>query len=464
MGKALHKIDPRHLQPGMFIEELDRPWLETPLKFQSFYVRSLNDVKWIKANCDYVLVDPGKSDASVSFTFPEQGRRAEDDSALLRECLQQMMLPGQVASPVIYARQTVAKSAPKPKPALTANPIASWLPWRRRTREVSSLQVHETLDERAQLQQQIARAKGTWHEAHKVMSGVMTELRAGGELDVSSVERVVLPIIDCVLQSTDAMAFVLRMKETDDYLYNHALAASIWAVVFGKSLGFDKRNLEILGMGGLLLDIGKIRVPRELLSKTTPLDAAELAEVRRHVSHSVAILDETGNINQKVYDMVRTHHERHDGSGYPEGLSGNAIPLFGRIAGLIDTYDAMTSHRPNGQALSTYTVMQSLIDSSGKLFQDELIERFIRVVGIFPTASLVELNTGEIGIVVEQNALRRLRPKVMLILDSNKQMRSEFTVADLAEASSSAGEPGALWIVQGLQPGSWGIDPREYYL
>lgn len=465
MAKALHKIDPRHLQPGMFIEELDRPWLETPLKFQSFCVRSLREVKWIKENCEFVLVDPGKSDASLVFNFPEYGsKRMEDDSALLRECLEQMMLPGQAQSPpVIFARQSVAPPPEKPKPPLNA-PRRSWLPWRRAVREVSTLQVLETPDERAQLQLQIGRAKYTWQEAHKVMSGVMTELRAGGELDVSAVERVVLPIIDCVLQSTDAMAFVLRMKETDDYLYNHALAASIWAVVFGKSLGFDRRNLEILGMGGLLIDIGKTRVPRELLTRSAPLNEAETAQVRSHVEHSLAILDETGSINPKVYEMVRTHHERHDGSGYPDRLQGNAIPLFGRIAGLVDTYDAMTSQRPNGQALSTYAVMQSLIDSSGKLFQDELIERFIRVVGIFPTASLVELNTGEVGIVVEQNALRRLRPKVMLILDKSKQMRSEFPVIDLAEASSNADEPGALWIVQGLQPGAWGIDPREYYL
>jgi HD-GYP domain-containing protein (c-di-GMP phosphodiesterase class II) len=465
MAKALHKIDPRHLQPGMFVEELDRPWLETPLKFQSFCVRSLREVKWIKENCDYVLVDPGKSDASLVFNFPDYGRRvAEDDSALLRECLQQMMLPGQTPPPVLYARQTLNDPSTKTKPSVLEAPKRSWLPWRRATREVSTLQVLETQDDRALLKQQVGRAKSTWQEAHKVMSGVMTELRAGGELDVSAVERVVFPIIDCVLQSTDAMAFVLRMKETDDYLYNHALAASIWSVVFGKSLGFDRRNLEILGMGGLLLDIGKTRVPRELLLKSTPLSEAETAQVRSHVQHSVAILDETGNVHPKVYEMVRTHHERHDGSGYPERLQGNAIPLFGRIAGLVDTYDAMTSERPNGQALSTYYVMQTLIDSSGKLFQDELIERFIRVVGIFPTASIVELNTGEVGIVVEQNALRRLRPKVMLILDKSKQMRGEYPVIDLAEVASSADEPGALWIVQGLQPGSWGIDPREYYL
>jgi len=234
--------------------------------------------------------------------------------------------------------------------------------------------------------------------------------------------------------------------------------------VFGKSLGFDKPNLELLGLGGLLLDIGKTRVPHELLVKTEPLDADERARVQRHVEDSLAILQETGNIHPKIYQMVQTHHERHDGSGYPQRLAGNDIPLFGRIAGLVDTYDAMTSWRPYAPPQSTYGVMRALIDASGVLFQDELIERFIRVVGIFPTASLVELSTGEVGIVVEQNALRRLRPKVMLILDGKKQLRRDFPIMDLAEVSGDSDDPGAVWIVQGLQPGAYGIEPREYYL
>jgi HD-GYP domain-containing protein (c-di-GMP phosphodiesterase class II) len=250
----------------------------------------------------------------------------------------------------------------------------------------------------------------------------------------------------------------------DDYTYNHALATSIWAVVFGKSLGFDKPNLEILGMGGLLLDIGKTRIPHVLLSKVGPLEPPELAELRRHVEHSVAILRETKGIHPKVEQMVQTHHERHDGSGYPAGLAGNAIPVFGRLAGLVDTYDAMTSLRPYAPAMSTYNVMRVLVDQGDKLFQGELIERFIRVVGIFPTASLVELNSGEVGIVVEQNALRRLRPKVMLVLDAAKQLRSEFPVVDLGEVSAETISPDGLWIVHGLEPGSFGIDPREYYL
>lgn len=452
----------------MFIEELDRPWLETPLKFQSFYVRSLNDVEWIRENCRFVMVDPGKSDASLVFDYSEPARRLSDDTELMRECLAQALpgTPRHRGTTIKCADSSQGQSQAQADPTTTRKNRNFWLPWRRRADHVTTVQMQEIAlaDERAKRKEDVARAEHTWREAHKVMSGVMTELRAGGELDVSSVERAVFPIIDCVLQSSDAMSFVLRMKATDDYLYNHALAVSIWAVVFGKSLGFDRRNLEILGTGGLLLDIGKTRVPRALLSKSTKLDPAELAEVRRHVEYSLAILDEAGNVHSKIHEMVRTHHERHDGSGYPQRLAGNAIPLFGRIAGLIDTYDAMTSVRPYAQAHSTYAVMQMLIDESGTLFQDELIERFIRVVGIFPTASIVELNTQEVGIVVEQNTLRRLRPKVMVILDANKQLRSEFPVIDLAEASSQADEPGAIWIVHGLQHGAWGIDPRDYYL
>ena len=467
MSKFLHKIDPQHLQPGMYIEELDRPWLQTPLKFQGFYVRNIGEVRWIKENCSFVLVDSGKSDAGLRFDFPERTDRrpAGSDSALLRECLEQMMLPGHAPSAAAPPHVAIGATAPpQPPPASPLKSIPAWLGRPRRPPASHVLQVKELPDERQQMQQQVVRAESTYREAYKVMSGVLTELRAGGELDVSAVERVIYPVIDCVLQSTDAMAFVLRLKATDDYSYNHALATSVWSVVFGKSLGFDKPNLELLGLGGLLLDIGKTRVPHELLVKTEPLDADERARVQRHVEDSLAILQETGNIHPKIYQMVQTHHERHDGSGYPQRLAGNDIPLFGRIAGLVDTYDAMTSWRPYAPPQSTYGVMRALIDASGVLFQDELIERFIRVVGIFPTASLVELNTGEVGIVVEQNALRRLRPKVMLILDGKKQLRRDFPIMDLAEVSGDSDDPGAVWIVQGLQPGAYGIEPREYYL
>jgi HD-GYP domain-containing protein (c-di-GMP phosphodiesterase class II) len=448
----------------MFIEQLDRPWLDTPLPFQSFYIRSPSEVAWIKDHCAFVLVDSGKSDSTLDFGSyaVREAKPARADSDLLRECLDQMVVRGPSGRPASRAQVEQPAKAPT-RPARTLSKFSSWIrPFI--ARSSPAVAVDELRTDQEIIRQQVAYAEHSYQRAHQVMSGVMNELRAGGELDVPSVEKVILPIIDCVLQSTDAMACVMRMKETDDYTYNHALATSIWAVVFGKSLGFDKPNLEILGMGGLLLDIGKTRIPHELLSKVGPLEPPELAELRRHVEYSVAILRETKGIHPKVEQMVQTHHERHDGSGYPAGLTGNAIPVFGRLAGLVDTYDAMTSLRPYAPAMSTYNVMRVLVDQGDRLFQGELIERFIRVVGIFPTASLVELNSGEVGIVVEQNALRRLRPKVMLVLDAAKQLRTEFPVVDLGEVSAETISPDGLWIVHGLEPGSFGIDPREYYL
>ncbi len=464
MANKLHKISPQHLQPGMYIEQLDRPWLETPLPFQGFYVRSQSEVQWIKECCAYVFVDSGKSDTSVRLDFHYSDPVRPPKSSFLADCLQQM--GGQ--APVSPAARTsaVTRSAvivpgltkPEPNAALTF--LQRIL---RRTPAVQNRPAQEKTDQDL-IREQVGAANRTYERVHKVMLGVFDDIRAGGGLDASAVEKVVVPVIECVLQSTDAMACVVRMREADNYTYNHALATSIWSVVFGKSLGFDKKNLEILGTGGLLLDIGKTRIPRELLVKTEALKPDELAELRRHVEYGVEILQETKGVDPKVEQMVWTHHERHDGSGYPHGLADHAIPVFGRIAGIVDTYDAMTSLRPYASPMSTYNVMRHLVDRADVLFQNEIVERFIQVVGIFPTAGLAELNTGEVGIVVEQNPVRRLRPKIMLILDSGKELRADFPVIDLSEMPTDSNDPRGIWIVSGLEPGSYGIDPREYYL
>ena len=238
MSKPLHKIDPQHLQPGMFIEELDRPWLETPLKFQGFYVRNIGELRWIKDNCRYVLVDSGKSDAGLRFDFPDRVDRRPhgSDSALLRECLEQMMLPGHAPSVTMPVHQANGAGSPSIQQQVNAlKSTASWAGRPRPPQPAQVLQVSEVPDERRQMQMQVVRAESTYREAHRVMSGVLNELRAGGELDVSAVERVIYPVIDCVLQSTDAMAFVLRLKATDDYIYNHAGSADKEKVVWENS-------------------------------------------------------------------------------------------------------------------------------------------------------------------------------------------------------------------------------------
>jgi HD-GYP domain-containing protein (c-di-GMP phosphodiesterase class II) len=183
------------------------------------------------------------------------------------------------------------------------------------------------------------------------------------------------------------------------------------------------------------------------------------------VDHGIELLRAAPNVDNRVVTMIATHHERFDGSGYPHKLKGDEIPLVGRIAGIVDCYDAMISERSYARPKSAYDAVRELKSLGGIAFPAELVELFIQAVGVFPTGTVVELNTGDVGIVIGQNRFRRLRPEVMLILDAHKRVRDEFTTIDLLTCDENTGkaEP-TLWITRGLERGAYGIDPKEYFL
>jgi HD-GYP domain-containing protein (c-di-GMP phosphodiesterase class II) len=184
----------------------------------------------------------------------------------------------------------------------------------------------------------------------------------------------------------------------------------------------------------------------------------------KHVSYGLDMVRLTPGVNADVLAMIEGHHERHDGSGYPKGLKGTDIPVFARIGGLVDCYDAMTSHRPWAPARSPYDAIRELNAMAGVKFQKEMVEQFVQALGMFPTGSVVEMNTGEVGIVVEQNRVRRLRPKVMLVLDADHRPLPELRTLDLRRLPSDQSEQGALWIVRGHETGAFGLDPKKYFI
>jgi HD-GYP domain-containing protein (c-di-GMP phosphodiesterase class II) len=225
-------------------------------------------------------------------------------------------------------------------------------------------------------------------------------------------------------------------------------------------------SLEALALGGLLLDVGKTRLPEELLHKSGPLNPQERQQMEKHVDIGVQILADSQEtpdgeaIPLEVLQMVAAHHERADGSGYPQGLENDAIPLFGRIASIVDSYDAMTSKSPFGHSepMTPHEAVTELYELSEKKYQAELIEQFIQAVGIYPTGSLVELSTGEVGAVVAVNGLKRLRPEIVLLLDKNKQPLSEFIAMDLSRMDRK------ISVSRGLRSGAYGIDMNELFL
>jgi HD-GYP domain-containing protein (c-di-GMP phosphodiesterase class II) len=421
LSKKIMQIPAERLRTGLYVSRLDRPWTDTPFLFQGFTIESDEQLQTLRQLCKVVYVEVSRTEA-------------DELEAAVKPRTSSFSLPS--ADPIAE---------------LSANPAAL----------IERVPPKDTIA----LKTELKLATETFTEAKRAVGNIFENLRRGGGLDVPQLETVVGSMVESVFRNRDAMSWLARMKNTDDYLYGHSLAASVWAMAFGRHLGLDKDTLKVLGTGAMLLDVGKTRLPMELLKRASKPSEPEWALIRGHVDHSVELVRATANVDARVLTMIATHHERVDGSGYPNKLSGDDIPLVGRIAGIIDSYDAMIAHRPYANAKSPYDAVRELKRLADVAFPAQLVELFIQAVGVFPTGTLVELNTGEVGVVTGQNRFRRLRPEVMLILDANKKLREEFVTLDLLTCGQNAGrkEP-TVWIKGGLERGAYGIDPAEYFL
>jgi putative nucleotidyltransferase with HDIG domain len=399
------KISVDDLEPGMFVSSLDRPWLETPFLMQGFRVEAGNDIEQLREYCQYVYIDTLKSVQNADFS---QRRSAPE-----------------------RPRKTIAELFPR--------------------RALKQYKDHGSWS------QEYPQAQ----EAVKVLSAGIEDLFdsvvKGAPLDVVKVKKSVEPMIDSVMRNPDACIWLARIKQEDHYTYQHSLGASIWAVSLGRQLGLPRSDLRSLAMGGLLFDVGKLAVSRELLNTKRPLSSEEIDELRSHVQLGVDMIKESGLMNRDVIDMISSHHERYDGSGYPDGLSGDDIPIFARIAAIVDCYDAITSHRAYARAIPPARAIKLLYESKDIDFQAELVEEFIQAVGIYPAGTLVELSTGEVGVVVAEYRTRRLRPQVMLMLDAQKKPLPDLRMLDLlSKTHDDSGAP--IDIVNSLEPDAYGID------
>jgi HD-GYP domain-containing protein (c-di-GMP phosphodiesterase class II) len=424
MLKQIIEIPVQALRKGLFVSRLDRPWIESPFLFQGFEVVNDADLAQLKGLCKTVYVEVDAEEA-----------------AELRERK-------------VYQKHKAAPEADRNSVPLAE--LGSNLSGR-----VNSVPLKDS----THLKDELRAAKGIYGEARRTMSRMFEKLRRGGGLDMQMMEGIVDTMIDSIFRNREAMSWLARMKTKDDYLYSHSLAVSVWALAFGRHLGLEKSTLRSLGLGAMVLDIGKMQLPTSLLQKTGKPDVEEWASLKAHVAAGLAVLEADPKADAFMKSMVLTHHERMDGSGYPHGLKGDAIPLAGRIAAIVDSYDAMTSDRHYAQAKSTYDAVRELKRLENGWFQPELVELFIQAVGVFPAGTLVELNSGEVGIVIAQNRFRRLRPEVMMILDAEKRFRADFSLIDLQDFAedNTSGNP-VLWITRGLEAGAYEIDAAEFFL
>lgn len=405
------KISTLYLTEGMYVSSLDRPWLDTPFLMQGFLIKDPDEIKLLKKYCEYVYIDTNKGEDAAQYI--QEARELKSNDRLEKCLVDNTKLVDYVDTKTTTEEMPVARMA---------------------------------VDE----------------ASNRVVS-LMESVKAGKSVDVRQVKGVVEPILESIIRNPEALMWLTQMRHKDSYTYSHSVDNCALAIAFGRHMGLPKDDLNTLAMGLLVMDIGKMKVPAEVLNKTEPLSEAEFKLVREHVNHSVEILGKSEGINIDIVNIALTHHERFDGSGYPNGLVGVQTPVYGRIAGIIDCYDAMTSKRPYGDPVSPYTALQEIYNWRNKYFQEELVEQFLQCLGVFPTGSLVEMHSGEVAIVMAQNKTRRMSPQVMLLLDKDKKPYEEYQMIDLINQPSTY-DDNPLTIYRGLDPGAYGLDPTEFYL
>lgn len=393
------------LEVGMYVSRLDCDWSDTPFPLQGVPVASREDIDKLRRFCKYVFVD-----------------------------LHRRVMPAHV--------KTVAPAAAAPRSA------------------PSRLVPSHIYADTAVFDDETPRARQALDAVSSFAERLVEDLQAGRALDQEAVEDAVRPMVESVLRSGDALFWVEALRRRDSYTYQHAVGCSTLAAAFGRHMGFAGEAIVSLAAGGLLMDVGKSQLPEELLERDGPLNDGEWELARQHVQEGMAILDHAGVVDPEVRDMVLTHHERFDGTGYPNGLAGTAIPLSGRMAAIIDTYHAMSTPRPYRPAVSQHLAIRQLYAGRDREFQGELVEQFQACLGVYPTGSLVELNTGEVAVVMVQNQTRRLQPRVAILSRPDKSPLDDFVIVDLMRQVDAVRRE----IQRTLPAGSHGIDPREYFL
>jgi HD-GYP domain-containing protein (c-di-GMP phosphodiesterase class II) len=435
------KVDTANVMLGMFVAQLDRSWLETPFIQRGFEISKDSEIELLRKFCKHVYVDISRS------SLPETQIR--EVSSVVNQFQDPFVASGlrhrdkPHVGPVRRLLGVIGKLDP--------------------TKKSGQLLVPEHLRSSVTIREEIPHAIEAYERVTDSMREILLKVKKREPINLDQLKVAVLPIVETVLRNPDAIAWLGGLRKREEGNFSFTITAAIWAVILGRHVGFDRQNLVNLAMGSVLVDIGNTKISKSIGTKEGRLTEDEYQMMQMHVEYGVEIVANIGGISDDVVSMVSCHHERHDGSGYPGGLSGSEIPVFGRISGVTDCYDAMISHRPYAAAMSSYDAIRELNSLAGTKFQREVIEQFVQALGMFPTGSLVELNTGEVGIVIEQHPIHRLRPNLLVVLDKNKQRMKDSKRVALARLPSTVGDKKACWIIQGYQPGAFDIDPKDYF-
>ncbi len=397
----IKQIRTDQLQPGMYIHDLNCGWLDHPFVSNAFYVRD-------RATCDKI-VNLG---------------------------IRELYIDTLKGADVFTAR---------PQAEVNAD-------LERRLQEIARKQPDKAVV--VELRDEAARARRLHGEASKLARLVLDDVRLGQPIRIERIDPLVDNMVDSLFRHQDALLPMARLKDLDDYNFEHSVGVAALLIAFGRAMKLPRDDIRQLAIGGLLHDIGKGQVPEAILNKPSRLTDDEYARMQSHVNESLRLIDGVPGVGLIARQVVAEHHERIDGSGYPNRLQGKEISLYGQMAAIVDVYDAITSDKVYNRGMPPTQAMKKLLEWSKHHFDPQLVQTFIRAVGIYPTGALVRLESNRMGVVVEQNEGKLLEPVVRVFYHAGQQHYVPPEIVDLAKVQDR--------IASCESYEKWKIDPHQW--
>lgn len=435
------RFDVEDLCVGMFVCELDCPWLDTPFLLQCFLIEEPGQISELGKYCHHVFVDPSMSTIPVGTPQERVATRR--------------LMTGKGAAGAgpegeeIAADHSILELEDSP---VTNTPIG---------RMLAKLRIE--YPSQASVEEELPVAREIHQRASEAVHALFDRIMAGGVMDGKALHETIDEITDSVIRSPDALLLLTYLRQKSQYAYDHAISVSVHLLAFGRHIGLPKSQLHVLGSAGILLDTGMSRLSGEILHKKGRLTEQEFETMKTHVAFGLDFVHNSPDISPQVGEILALHHERENGCGYPLGLKEREIGILGKMAAIVDCYAALISQRPYAQPMPSFEALQMLYNWRGTFYHADMVEQFIQCLGPYPVGGLVELNTGEVAVVLEHNRIRRLKPRVMVVLDAGKKPLSSPVMLDLINDPTAFNDH-PYRIERSLPDGAYGTDLTDFYL
>ncbi len=326
-------------------------------------------------------------------------------------------------------------------------------------REIVEIAAKTPVVTRVSLGDEMQRAVQIRHQASTLVRTVMQDARLGRAIELDQVEPVVVSITESILRNPGALVGLLRIKNKDDYTFLHSVSVCTLLVAFCRSRNIAADVTHQAGLGGLLHDTGKALVPDAILNKPGPLTDEEFAVIKRHPQDGYEILRKSPEVGPIPLDITLHHHERRDGSGYPGKQANEQISELAQMAAIVDVYDAITADRCYHKGMSAAAALRKIYEWSKFHFNPQYAQEFMRCVGIYPVGTMVLLESGRLGVVIEPHETNLLAPKVNVFFNTKRNVYIKPETVDL---SRGLGFGGGDKIVGHESAAKWNVDPMRF--